>query len=1253
MSAPRRDDRTAPAATKENHPMPKRLASLIAILATATMLLALLPVASASAESPWWQVLTGSRPSNMWEPQDASEVQEIKPTETFEGFFVAKVEVGGEVVGCIGTGLLFGFLPAEEACALFAGFPGAETAAQLEPTLEAAYGGTVEVSGGPLGSAPLEVKTPGRWVEPLKLSPVLFEGIELGKASAKVTSKDSGHLVSTVTNLGDAPVDATGTPVTITDKLPEGVTAWGVKAFAGAQGNAGPVDCSIEAPDEVSCTFEDELPPFEAIEVEIFSVLTGSPPDAAAPGAAPGEVSVSGGNAPSATASQPVKASPDPVPFGLERFSAQSEEEGGEPTRQAGAHPFQFTATVQLNSGRLGVDNFGGRGGVEQPALPRNLDLPLPAGLIGNATAVAQCDMATFLGGPAEGDLANECPDNSAIGIASVTIVAPGTVEFVRLAVPVFNLPPAHGEPARFGFVAIGNAVVIDTALDPDNEYKVISSIHNITQLAQFLSGTLSLWGTPGDPRHDGSRGWGCAFHVEDRGPCERPNDLAETAFLRQPVSCASPLGFAIGVEPWNAPLGAIVDRASSSSAPPVGCNKVPFDPKISAGPTSKAAENPSGLHFELTMPNSNLLNKDGIAEGQPKRVEVTLPEGMTVNPSAAEGLATCSPAEYAREKFNSRAGEGCPEASKVGNVQVKTPLIDETVNGALYMATPYENPYNSLFALYILAKAPASGILIKLPVEVSPDPNTGRLVATVKDAPQVPFSSFEMNFREGARSLLITPPACGTYATTARFTPWSAQDPDNPAPNEVITRTSEFKIERGVDGGACPPGGIPPFNPDFEAGSINNNAGSFSPFDMRITRKDGEQDMTKFSAILPPGVLGSLAGIDKCPDSAIAKAKSRSGQNGGHEELADPSCPANSLIGHTVAGAGVGNSLTYVKGSVYLGGPYHGDPLSVIAITPGVAGPFDAGTIVVQEALNLNPKTAEVEVDGSASDPIPHIIKGIVLKLRDLRVHVDRENFILNPTSCAESSVKSVLFGSYLDVLSPADDRPADLSTRFQAANCANLGFKPKLNLNLKGGTRRGGHPGLKAVYTPKAHDANIKGLAVRLPRSAFLDQAHIKTICTRVQFAADNCPKNAQYGYIRAWTPLLDEPLKGPVWLRSSNHKLPDMVFDLHGLVDIEVAVRIDSARGGIRATLENSPDAPLSRVVLNMRGGKKSLIINSRNLCFKAGRNRANVLATGQNGKQSSSKPLMRAVNCAKKRKHKRHHRRARVARSSALR
>jgi len=1227
--------------------MSKRLATL-AVSIGAALLLVLPAAAAQAAPSPWWQVLTGSRPSNLWEPKDPSMVQEVTGKKFFGAVLAAKVELGGEVVGCIGAGELG--LPATLLCELETGFPAAETAEQLEAMLEAenAYGpGEVEVSGGPAGS-PFEVTT--EWGKPaLSVSALLFEGaLELGEeVGSKVTSEGSGRLTVTLTNLGDAPMDATSTPLTIVDQLPDGAIAYGVEGVGGAQGKAGPVDCAVQSTSEVSCSYEDQITSYEAIEVEVYVALEGSPPSAGEAG----EVTVSGGDAPEASAVQTLHVSDQPVSFGFESFEMRGEEEGGAETAQAGAHPFQVTNTITLNSGWATGAREGGLSEttVEQPALPRNVRVTFPAGLIGTAEPAPRCSLATFL---SQEELVNKCPKESAIGVASVTIREPSALPFERLAVPIFNLAPQHGQPARFGFLVAGDPVLIDTSVDPDDEYRITGEVKNVTQVVNFYSSTISLWGTPGDPRHDSARGWKCVYLGGESGipgECEPPAVRDETPFLRMPTSCDAPLDYRTEIEPWNVPIGSVIDRKSYSTPHLLGCNKVPFDPSIRSNLTSHLAENPSGLDFELKLPDAGFGATAGIAEAQPKRLEVTLPEGVTLNPSQAEGLATCSPARYAAERFDSKPGEGCPEASKIGNVQSKTPIFDELLEGAVYVAKPHDNPSNSLIALYLVARAPERGVLVKQPMQVRLDEKTGRVVTIVNDAPPAPYEYFKLHFREGGRSPLVTPPRCGTFDTAASFVPYSAFDPAHPSPDELVGRRGSTEIERGVTGGACPPGGVPPFNPDFEAGSINNNAGSHSPFDMRLQRHDGEQDMTKFSATLPPGVLGNLSGIAKCTDAQIAAAKGKSGE----EEQASPSCPESSHIGDTLVGAGVGPVLVYIPGKLYLGGPYNGDPLSVIAITPAVAGPYDVGNVVVQEALTLNPRTAEVEVDGSRSDPIPHILEGIPAKVRDLRVYVNRDGFILNPTSCAPTSAKSTLFGAYLDVFSPADDRPVDLSTRYQAAGCANLGFHPRLGLHLKGGKRRGAYPGLKAVYTPRGNQANVRDLVVRLPRSAFLEQGHIRTICTRVQYAADACPKAAQYGYIKAWTPLLDEPLEGPVWLRSSNHKLPDLVFDLRGLVDVEVSTRIDSVRGGIRASVEDAPDAPISRVILRMQGGKKGLIVNSRNICIKPKRNHANVVGTGQNGKRFKARPLMQ-VRCGRRRAHRRHARpalRARVARASA--
>ena len=1235
------------------------------LVAAASVLLAL--PATAGAAEPWWQVLSGSRPSNLQPAPDTTEVQLLSAAKTsvpggYGNILVATIEIGGKPVGCLGAGA-----NAAAFCPLETGFEATETVAGLRELLEASYGAEMQLSGpANVDEGPITVTTPGRWVPAISLDPVgaFIFGFtrDLGKASAEVTSEGSGRLVATLTNLGNASVDATEVPLTITDELPEnavpydtlGEAGWHTKIDAGNVHVENPLPCEVPFEGPVRCSFEGKLRPYESIEVEVLVALKGDAADGEA-----GTVAVAGGRgpageaAPAAEAAQTLHVSSAPVPFGLEYFSTKAEGPHGEEASQAGAHPFQLTTTVVATSGPQEGTTRGTSAHVAQPALPRNLRFTLPAGLVGDVTAVPTCDLATFLFKNVYG--INECRDDAAIGVSAVTIQDGLGFGLARITVPVFNLPAEQGEPARFGLMIAGVPVLIDTSVDPADSYRITAEVRNIPQTVEFLASTTTLWGVPGAPAHDESRGWNCAYTANYKlpGECKKPlaSERSEAPFLRLPVSCAFPLDYGAAFEPWNSPIGSVVDRASSAGAPLGACNHEPFDPGFSLAPTSHVAAAATGVEAEVAMPNSGLANpaEDAVSEAQFKRAEAILPEGMAVNPSAAEGLAVCSEADYGRETVDSRPGDGCPEASKIGTVRISTPLLEEEAEGSLYQAAPYENPTGGMLAVYLVARIPARGVIVKQVGQVEPDARTGQLKTTFDDIPQLPFSSFKLRFREGGRAPLITPPACGTFHTVIRFVPWSARNPQSPDPSEVVERTAPFTIERGPNGGDCPAGAAP-FNPGFEAGTESNQAGSYSPFDMHLTRSDGEQDMGKFSFVLPPGVVPRLAGIPYCSDAQIAQARSRTGAHGGQEELDSPSCPAASEIGRTVAGAGVGDQLTYVGGKLYLAGPYNGDPISAVSITPAVAGPFDAGTVVVREALRLNPVTHVGEVDGSASDPIPHILKGIPLNLRDLRVYADKPEFTLNPTSCEPFEAKSTIWGDGTAV-EPLAEHPVDLTSRFQAAGCASLGFKPKLGLRLKGGTRRGAFPALHAAYVPRKHgDANLSRLALTFPNSEFIEQGHFRTICTRVQFAAgagfgSKCPKGSIYGHIKVWTPLLSEPLAGPIYLRSSNHNLPDAVFALHGLVDIEVAVRIDSKHGRLRATVANSPDAPVSRAVVRMQGGQKGLFVNSRNLCSTAKRNRARVGAKGQNGRQALLRPLMRAVKCgkAKRKRHGRHSRR----------
>jgi hypothetical protein len=923
-------------------------------------------------------------------------------------------------------------------------------------------------------------------------------------------------------------------------------------------------------------------------------------------------------------------AAPAQAEFGLKEFSLAFTNEDGSAARQAGSHPFEVSTTFNVKT------RAPEEGEEEVPdGDVKELHFNLPAGFIGSTTAVPRCATVDFL----TLDESNypSCPNATAVGATQVQILHRGE----PFNAPVYNLAPPPGVAAKIGFIVSENGlpVTVDVGVNGKAPNNIVAGLINIPQAVEFYGSSTQLWGIPAAHSHDPFRGKCLSPTPVDaygemvsKGICD--TGAAEVPFLTLPRSCTGPLSSSYEALSWQNP-DAAPDEGFSAAPGMTGCSKLGFSPQVTAKPTTSSAESASGLDFGIDINDEGLTNPTGLAQSEIEEVAVAMPAGMTLNPSAASGLAVCTNAEYEEESLTTPPAKGCPQASKIGELEVESPLLSEgeTLKGSVFLASQDDNPFGTLLALYLVIENPKLGILVKQAGAVEPSeelgPEAGRILTFFEEVPQIPFSHLRFHFKEGARSPLITPPACGTYATEAELTPWAA-------PEEPLLTSATFDVTSGIGGGPCPPGGVPPFHPGFEAGSINNSAGGFSPFTMRLSRADGEQDMTRFSATLPPGLLASLVGLGKCPDAAIAAAKARTGAHGGREELARPSCPASSQIGRTLTGAGVGSILTYVPGSLYLAGPYNGAPLSVVAIVPGVAGPFDVGTVVVRVALRFNPQTAQAEADGAASDPIPHTLKGIPLKVRDIRVYADRPNWTFNPTSCDPSQTAATLFGGGADVFSAADDVPVDLSDRFQASSCASLAFKPNLAFKLKGGTKRGGHPALQATYTPRPGDANVKGLVVRLPHSAFLDQAHIRTICTRVQFAAKACPAASRYGFIKAFTPLLEEPLEGPVYLRSSNHNLPDLVFDLHGLVDVEVDTRIDSKNGGIRATIDSAPDAPLSKVLLTMQGQKKGLIVNSTNLC--AGVHRADVRFTGQNGKGYGSRPVMRA-DCGGKQRRKR--------------
>jgi hypothetical protein len=899
---------------------------------------------------------------------------------------------------------------------------------------------------------------------------------------------------------------------------------------------------------------------------------------------------------------------------GTDGFDAAARADGGGPATLAGSHPYS------LEFG-LALDQSGGDSDL------RELTIDLPSGLLANPAATSiLCSAAAFATprtSPFEASVSGEsCPDRSQVGTIEVASGA-GAGETRRFG--LFNLEPGSGSALRLAASPFGLPLVFDASIRAGGEqaFGLSLAAFQVPQALQLEGLRLSIWGTPWDASHNGERG-NCLNEAEPAFPWSKcsigePLSSPPLAFLTLPTECGQPLSFAVAAESWQQQgehfTAQAVNRDSGGTpAPMAGCQTLVFDPHSEGLLSVKKASSPSGFVFRFTNDDSGLANPRGRIGSHAERAVVELPDGVSLNPSLAAGLGVCAPAELARESAFNPPGAGCPNASKIGIFSVRSPFYEGLLKGGVYLAKPdnpatsapgAENPFDSLLAVYLIAKSADRGILISLPGELRPDPGDGTIAATFEGLPQIPYTDLEINFRSGQRAPLVSPPRCGDAVTRIELFPSSE--------GESAVDTTDSEIEAGIDLGPCPNRSMPPFAPGAVTGGVNSNVGSYTPYYVHLSREDDEQELTSYSLVLPKGITGRLRGIPFCPEAAIAAARIKQG----FDEIADPSCPAASQVGRTDTGYGVGPALTYAPGRIYLAGPFKGSPLSLVTINAATVGPFDLGTIVIRSAFDVDERTAQLQIDSSASDPIPHILRGVPLHLRDIRVYMDRFQFTHNPSSCEPSALVSTITGSGASFSTSADDSTATVSEHFQLLNCLTLGFRPKLGLRLRGSARRGGYPSLRATFASRgARDSNLKRIAVEMPHALFLAQNHIRTVCTREQFAAQSCPKGSVYGKAVAHTLLFDEPLHGNVYLRSSSSKLPDLVADLHsGAVRIVLEGRIGPGKhGGILAFFDELPDAPIDRFTMTLNGGRRGLLQSSSNIC--ANPPLATVSALGQN-------------------------------------
>ena len=934
-------------------------------------------------------------------------------------------------------------------------------------------------------------------------------------------------------------------------------------------------------------------------------------------------------------------------PYEIRSFTSRTTDEANGDFTAAGAHPFQNRTAFEFPSH---VDE---KGFLSPPEELKDAFVTLEPGFIGNPAAALRCPISD-IGEPVIVFVPDDlCPPGSRVGYAVASILG-----FSLQERPIYNIVSERGYPAQFAFRVGNTTTVLSAALLPRTaSYGLTLAARNSPVPARVVAFDTVF----------------CTYGAQESpgASCSAPQGSVQAPFLSNPLDCSNlQPSWNLTVDSWETagtylPSG-LPDLSNSAwltagvTSPPVtGCDNPLLASEFDAtslatrplqpGDGPVQADSPSGLAVELDFPQSNdptnLQSEPDNALSQtpePRDITVKLPAGLSISPSSADGLGACS--DLASDPsgdqvhYDSTKPVTCQDSSIIGTAVATSPLLalrdpqtdevigPEPIPGEVFLLKPHPGdlPFGGTgqagkFRLLIQLENPAVGVNIKLPGVATADPVTGQLTATFTENPQLPSSHITVSLKEGARAPLATPVTCGSFETTSDLVPWGTPGVPDAHP------TASFTVGAGPGGSGCVGSpGQRPFHPAMSAGTESSAAGQSSPFVLHLSRNDGEQEISSLEALLPKGLAAKFAGVPYCSDAALAAAATRSGR----EEEANPSCPA-SRIGSVTVAAGPGSNPFYAHGAAYLAGPYKGAPMSVAVITPAVAGPFDLGTVVVRNALFVEPETAQGRV---VSDPFPKIIDGVPLRLRSIEVRLDRPSFTLNPTSCEPLSINATLTST--------DGATATPSNHFQASNCGALGFKPQLKLSLKGSTKHAGHPALRAVLTyPKGSYANIARAQVNLPHSEFIDQGNLNKTCTKPVLLAGNCPASSVYGHVRAWTPLLEKPLEGPVYLVGGyGYKLPALVAELNGQIKVLLVGKVDSGPNhGIRNTFEAVPDAPVERFELNLKGGPKySLLENSENLCAKPQKAIANF--TAQNGMVENLKPKI-ANDCGKG-KHKKH-------------
>jgi len=1151
----------------------------------------------AAAAGPGWSINSLAQPTNFQAEDAVGGIQNVYVNAT-GGTFMLEYE--GEQTSPI----LYSASASE-----------AQAALEALPSIGA---GDVRVTGRPTGEVGVSryvvsfVKAlgPPAHAEQLVANGELLSG---GTKTATVTpilSEDfyGDSYLLTVTNAGSGP---TSGKVTITDTLPPGVTARKI-LFSNMETTLFPVTRSFEPEYQqehgfsctisptIKCEFTRPMPSGDEVIIRIPVSVAES-----ASSVVTNSATVEGGGVSSTVSTSEPATVPNllngtsPSTFGIQDFNAIAYGPNGEQDVQAGNHPYTLTTRYNLTSK---VNDGGPTGQYEEgsPYSPieeaKEVRVDLPLGLIGDPLAAPQCKETALT--KREGETA--CPLASRVGTvdaelsgevrSSLGAAALGPAAVNHGISAVYNMVPEKGYPAVFGFNFVGVGFLLyANVVHTSSGYDLQVKVPGLVRTTKPEGASLTFFGDPGQ-RNGGS--------------------TTQTAFFTNPVNCAAgPLTARIEANSWLHPSNWVV-KETTAYPQITGCNMLQSEPEIEVKPETARADSPSGYEVDLKVPQTANVFPN-LATPELKNATVTLPEGVSVAPSAADGLIGCEetgpegieipqgeqqgsllePGEEIGPDGLPRLAPGhCPAASQIGTVEISTPVLASPLKGHVYLAQPKcggtgqpacseaSATNGELFGIYL--EAEGSGVIVKLKGNVQVNPQTGRVTTIFQESPQLPFSELKLRLNGGPRAPLANPQTCGQATTTSSLEPWSA-----PESGPATTPFSSF----GVSG--C--SGLMGFSPSFLAQTESPLAGAFSPFTLTFGRHDGEQDLSGITVQTPPGLLGKIAGVPEC-----SEAQANAG-----------TCGPESQIGTTTVASGSGSEPLYLGGRVYLTGPYAGAPFGLSIVVPAVAGPFNLGNVVVRAAISINPVTAAIT---AISNPLPQLIDGVPTRLQTVNVTLNRPGFMFNPTNCDPQAVTATV--------TSAQGTSADVSAPFTAAGCKNLPFAPKFSASTAGRTSKALGASLDVKITSAGlGQANIAKVDVEIPKALPTQLKTLNHACTEAQFNANpaNCPPASDIARVTVHTPLLNVPLKGPAYLVShGNEAFPDVEMVVQGEgVELVIDGHTQIKKGVTYSHFETVPDAPFTSFEFDSPQGELALFTAEGNLCDQ--KLVMPVTLTGQNG------------------------------------